>query len=140
MKQIFSLAVIMMALMRLGMAQEIWQNHYRSEEVEINFRYVACHDQANDIHKQLVVFRFVNLTDKDLTVSFDKRMWHGDKCTGCERSKENQFTVKLAAHQTVAGSCDDKTKALYIVEKMLEGTSQALTKFELANIRVLTAQ
>ncbi len=140
MKRILFSLLILAALIKPGVAQEAWQNHFRNTEVEINYRSLECHDEINGIRKKLVVFQFVNLTGKSLSVSFDKQMWYGDKCTGCDRSPEQQFTVKLTPNQTLAGSCEDKTKALYIVEKMIGAKSAALTKFELADIKVLTVQ
>jgi hypothetical protein len=82
----------------------------------------------------------VNLTDSKLTVSYDKQMWYDGKCIGCDRSPEQQFSISLEPRQTVAGTCEDKNKALHIVDKMLNVKSTALTKFELADIKVSKAE
>lgn len=133
----FISAIIMIACAHQGISQEAWKNHYRSSELEINYSYADCHDNINNVHKRLVILQFVNLTGNKIAVSYDKQMWYGDRCTGCDRSPEHQFTVTLEPHQTMVGSCEDKkNKALYIVEKMLDVKSSALTRFELAGIKV----
>jgi len=67
-------------------------------------------------------------------------MWYGEKCIGCDRSREHRFTIELAPNQKIEGSCLDKTKALYIVEKMLSTNSTALTKFELTEVKTIKKQ
>lgn len=141
MKQHLLSAIIIIACLQQGFSQERWQNHYRSSEVEINYSHADCHDNVNNVHKRLVVLQFVNLTGNKMSVSYDKQMYYGDKCTGCDRSPEHQFTVTLEPNQTVTGSCEDKkNKALYIVEKMLDVKGSSLTKFELAGIKVSKAE
>ena len=118
-------------------AQGAWQNHFRSEKIEINYRSEECHDPANGIHKKLVMLQFVNLTGNALSVSFDKKMWYGTRCIGCDNSAEQHFTLTLNPGETITGTCADKrNKALYIVDKVPGAQSAPLTRFELANVTV----
>lgn len=117
-----------------------WTNYYSSREVEINYKSEDCHDVANGVHKKIVILQFVNLSNKKLSVSFNKQMWYNGKCTGCDHPPEQHFIVTLSPQQTLTGSCADKQdKSLYVVDRMLNraGTT-ALTKFELSNIQVST--
>jgi len=115
-----------------------WTNYYSSREVDINYQSEDCHDIANGVHKKIVLLQFVNLTNKKLSVSFNKQMWYNGKCTGCDNPPEQHFTVILNPQQTLTGSCADKrNKSLYVVDRMLNRTNTtALTKFELSNIQI----
>ena len=117
--------------------QEAWNKYYSSNEIQINYKGEECHDIANGTHKKLVLLQFVNRTSKTLSISFDKQIWYNGKCIGCDNSTEQHFTVMLMPGQTAAGTCEDKkAKSLYIVDRMLDSQSAALTKFELANINI----
>jgi len=126
----------LVVFIQLGFSQDAWQNRYRSADLEINYLSTQCHDEVNNVHKQIIVLQFVNLTDNQLTVNYDKQMWFDGKCTGCDRSPEHQFTIKLEPRQTIAGSCENRNKALHVVAKMLNVKSTVLTKFEIADIKV----
>ena len=139
MKQLFFAGFIIAAFFQTALSQDTWQNYYRSKDLEINYKRTECHDPANGIHKKIVVFQFVNLTGKMLSVAFERQMWYNGKCTGCDHSPEHQSGIRLAPHQTAEGSCENKTKSLYIIDQM-KGGSSTLTKFELANIKILIAQ
>ena len=139
MKRLLLLAVLMATLIPVR-SQGSWANYYRSNELEINYHAgIECHDLTNGIHKKIVVLQFVNLTNQNLSISFNKQMWYNGRCIGCDNPAEQHFTVTLDPQQSLVGSCEDKqTKSLYIVDKMLNGGNSMLTKFELANIHIAT--
>ena len=137
MSKLYILIIIVIYSFSTHAQTTTWENHYRSPEVEINVMPVECHDAANGIHKKLVLLQFVNLTPNELTLSYDKEVWYDGKCAGCG-TDEQRFTITLPANGALSGSCDDKDKSLYIVDKMLNVKSVALTKFELKNIRIIT--
>jgi hypothetical protein len=136
MKRLLILGAIVSAF--VSVKAQSWTNYHSSREVEINYQKAECHDIANGVHKQVMLLQFVNLTNKKLSVSFNKQMWYNGKCTGCDNPPEQHFTITLNPQQTLAGSCADKRdKSLYVVNKMLNRTStSALTKFELSNIQI----
>src|SRR5687767_9458060 len=137
MKRFSLLMLFIAAFIHAAVSQETWRNYYSSDEIKINYRSMECHDNINGIHKKLVLFQFVNLTERILSLSFDKQMWYNDRCIGCDNSPEQHFTMRLAPKQIIAGSCEDKkAKSLYIVEKMLNAQSSTLTKFDLTNISI----
>ncbi len=136
MKRLLILAAIVPAF--VFVKAQGWTNYHNGREVEINYQKAECHDIANGIHKKIVLLQFVNLTNKKLSVSFNKQMWYNGKCTGCDNPPEQHFTVVLNPQQTLEGSCADKrNKSLYIVDKMLNGSgSSSLSKFELSDIQI----
>ncbi len=141
MKHFLFTTLFFVALISKISAQDAWKNHSRTAELEINYRYAECHDDANGIHKSLVLLQFVNLTNKQLSVSYNKQAWYNDVCKGCENTPESLMGIRLAPNETKIGSCEDKqTKALYIFDKMLHVKANTLQKFELGNIQITTVQ
>lgn len=141
MKNFLFTSLLFVALIGNTSAQDAWKNYSRTAELEINYQYTECHDVPNGMHKSIVLLQFVNLTNKHLSVSYQKEMWYNDKCTGCDNSPEQLFGIRLAPNETKTGSCDDKkTKALYIFDKMLDVKASTLQKFELADIKITTVQ
>src|SRR5688572_1887088 len=142
MKRLLFPMLFIAAFIHTAMSQQTWQNYYSSDELRINYRSVECHDVANGIHKKIMILQFANLTDKSLSVSFDKQLrYNNGKCIGCTSTPQQHFTVSLFPKQMLEGSCEDKsTKSLYIVESMLNVQGTALTRFELANIHILTTR
>lgn len=136
------LTTVAAVFMQAALAQDSWQSYSKTSEMEINYRYAECHDNANGIHKSIVLLQFVNLTGNHLSVSFDKKLWYDSgKCFGCDNSPEQHFGLRLSPNQTLTGSCDDKkTTSLFIFDKMLEVKSSKLVKFELANIQIIKVQ
>ncbi len=141
MKNFLFTSLLFVALVGNSTAQDAWKNHSRTAELEINYRYEECHDVVNGTHKSIVMLQFVNLTNKQLSVSYNKHAWYNDICKGCENTPESRMGIRLAPNETKAGSCADKqTKALYIFDKMLNVKANTLQKFELANIQITTVQ
>lgn len=122
-------------------AQDTWKNYVRTPELEINFRYAECHDVVNGTHKSIVLLQFVNLTGKQLSVSYNKQAWYNDVCKGCENTPESRMGIRLAPNETKTGSCNDKqARQLTIFNKMLNVKAAELQKFELGNLQITTVQ
>ncbi len=121
-------------------SQEGWKNYFQSDDLEINYRAEDCHDHANDVHKRLIFFQFVNKTAQTLTITFNKEQWFGDRCINCEDTPENRHIVRLTPQQTLTPNCEEKlSRAYYIFDKMLKQEASKLSRFELKNIQVFKA-
>ncbi|GIV34700.1 MAG: hypothetical protein KatS3mg031_2235 [Chitinophagales bacterium] len=117
-------------------AQEGWINYYSSPDLQIDYKRVECHDQANDIHKALVVFRYINLNATPVVVSFNRALWYDGICISCENTAESRFSVDLPAKGIKEGECGLRDKAFFVLERLLNVKSKALTKFELNDIQI----
>lgn len=141
MKNLFFITLLVAAFAGVASAQEAWKNHSRTAELEINYSYTECHDVQNDVHKSIIVLQLVNLTDKQISVSYNQHLYYDGKCRGCDNQPEQTFSFRLAPNETMTGSCENrKVKGLYIFDKMLNVKASELDKFELANIQITTAQ
>jgi len=133
---LFALLTILMVLP--AMAAEEWKSYFKSTEVEVLYRYTDCHDEANGLHQQKIILKFVNLQSKAVQISYGKQLTFSNK--QASKPDVHQFTVKLAPNATMQGDCTTKNNALFIFSKQLNFSSTQLEKFELQNISVKPAQ
>ncbi|CAN5355966.1 hypothetical protein BH09BAC1_BH09BAC1_30650 [soil metagenome] len=117
-------------------AQGDWTDFYKDQIATIQYRYMDCHRPEDGIHRQEILLRFANLTQKAVTITYHKQISYNNNPAN-QPSAENTFTVTLKPGEVLEGSCGLKDKRLYIFVKMLDGTSQSvLTAFDLVNIKV----
>jgi hypothetical protein len=117
---------------------EDWKSYFKNEQIEIQYRYADCHDEANGIHQQKVLLKFVNFTNGKTAVSFSKELNYNSSKPASTDVKT--FTLLLNAGESKEGLCSEKDNALFIFSKQLNFKSDELAKFELKNISVKTIQ
>jgi len=130
--------LLLFALIPLaGFSQQQWQSYFKNENITIEYRYEDCHDNQNGTHKQYLLLKVSNNTDKAIDVSFRKELWYNEACTGCEgNSPEHQVQLKMKPGAKDEGTCGTSNPSLKIFSKMLDMKKSQLTKFELKNISV----
>jgi hypothetical protein len=103
---------------------ESWTGLMSKEGVEVQYKYQACHDKANDIHKEQVLLRSKNTKDQDVTVSWRKLLWYDGKCSGCgTEDAEFEERIELSAGETLQGSCDGEAPhSLKVFARFLKAT------------------
>lgn len=113
-----------------------WQTYKSLPEVDVLYAYSDCNDNANGIHQQHILLKFVNKTDANLKLDWQYERYEGEKCNTCNKD-EYKYSLNLAANETVAGSCEKKTKELNVFVKHLDLKNYGqFTRFELANLKV----
>lgn len=116
--------------------QSDWTTFYSNSIVSIEYRYDDCHRPEDGIHKQNIHLKFTNLSNKSVTVGYQKSTSYNN-IPAAKPGAENTFTISLKPREVLEGNCGLKDKRLYIFVKMLDGTSQSvLTAFDLVNITV----
>ena len=94
-----------------------WQVYLANEKVKIFYKYADCHDETNGLHQDKVLFKYENLTDKNLSLNFNRVPVY---------SKSNRpadvfnYTLQLAAKQIISADCATKDKSLIAFSKHLE--------------------
>ena len=135
MKSIFIACLALIPIMVFS--QENWKSYFKNESVTIEYLYEECHNEQNGSHKQYVLLRISNISDKALEIKFTKEFWYDDKCTNCNsNSPEHQAILKLKPNSIDEGSCGTSNTALKIFSKFLDMKKSQLTRFELKNISV----
>lgn len=119
----------------LSFATDSWTTYFKNEQIEILYRYSDCHDNANGIHQQKVLLKFINLQNKNVEVSFSKELTLSNRKTNNGEGK--LLSVMLHAHEQKEGTCNEKKdNALFLFSKQLNFSSTELKKFDLKNISV----
>lgn len=132
-----TLTLLTMLLVVFAYATNEWKSYYSDNSVQIFYRYTDCHDDTNGIHQQKVVFRFVNLTNKNIEVSFAKQLVYSNQTAS---GADKPFSLSLLPKQTVEGTCNEKNKTLFSYAKQLNTNCAQLQEFKLTNITVKIIQ
>lgn len=97
----------------------------------------GCNDVKNGINKEYVFLNFTNKTAKEITVTYYTELFYNGTCYSCNSKEEYTFTTVVPANGSVSGSCVNKTQALAIFSKMLDGVKASqLTSYSIKNIVV----
>lgn len=114
-------------------AADDWKLYYQNESIAIYYIYTDCHDQANGLHQQKVLYRIVNKSNAKLEVSFNKELLYTNSklITPDVISK-----VIVNKGEQVEGDCSTRNTALYTFVKHLDIPGRQLQKCELKNITV----
>ncbi len=115
-----------------------WKLLFEKNGVEVFAIYENCDDIVNGIHQENAVLKFVNTTDKNLSIDWDLKIWYDGSCVNCDKNeKEHHFTLHLNAGETKRGSCETRNinRELVIFSKFLNMENKSvLTNFELQNV------
>ena len=125
----------------LEMPQE-WTEYTTIDGVKIEYKMKQCEGEKMRA-QNLLLFKFTNTTDQELTISWVTQEFRNGECWNCERMYGGDFhhSLTLAAGETIEGDGTTKeNKEVYIfgnfikhVDGMLE---QTLTNFELVDLTV----
>ena len=108
-----------------------WENLTEIEGVKIDKTIIEC--GVNE----LLTFRFINLNDYDVSVSFYEEVWIDGVCKQDGVSQEYFRVISLKSNEIISGSCSF-TNSFYIGNKIRRGTkTMVLTNFDLKNISVI---
>ncbi|MBK7148741.1 MAG: hypothetical protein IPH78_07940 [Bacteroidetes bacterium] len=128
------LGLLVLILSTCGIqAQDVWETYFQDSQLKVEFRYADCHDEANGIHQQKVLLRFLNLTKSALEVSYQRKPDYGEGYT----SETNLQHIRLGANAVMEGSCTEKDKSLFLFRRHLNRQGRSLQRFELANIQAI---
>ncbi|MCF8218532.1 MAG: hypothetical protein K9I29_03925 [Bacteroidales bacterium] len=137
---IIATAVLFFLLVpRLNAQESEWKLYKEVNGVQIYEKPTECHDEANGLHQEMILLKFVNTTSRDFNITWTLEAWYDGTCTTCHDpdNPEYQFSTKLKAGESIQGTCDtEEGKTLRIFKGFLDKDNTAtLTKFELKNIK-----
>lgn len=121
---------------------EDWTEYTTLNGVKIEYRMKQCEGE-NMRAQNLLLFKFTNTTNEELTVSWLSKEYRNGECWNCDRIENADFahTLTLAPGEVLEGDGTSKdNKNVYVfgnyikfVPGMLE---QTLTDFEFAELTV----
>jgi len=86
---------------------------------------------------ELITFRFSNLNNYNVSVTFYEEVWVDGQCKQDGFSEENYREFSLKSNEIISGSCSF-ANSFYIGSKIKRGNkTMVLTHFDLKNISVI---
>lgn len=116
-----------------------WVLYQRKDGVEQYYKFQECNIPEEGFHREYVLIKLVNTTDKVVQVQWDIVSWYGKQCVNSSADHpEYRRNIILQPHQIVEGTCDLRYgKKLAIFSKFLNyKNDDVLTHFELRNFKV----
>ncbi len=131
---IFSLLI----LCAHNFAQESeWKLYKKVSGVEIYTTEISCSEPSIPSQKAIIL-KVINTTDKDIQISWDRRVWYdGKEVDHNVKEGENHMVTTVEANSFVKGDCSVPFGALYFyLEFIVYKNSSKMTNFVLENITV----
>jgi hypothetical protein len=121
-----------------------WTTYYSDNDVKIEYQYTNC-EYSDRFNQEFVILKMTNLTNHNLSISWDNESWYDKKCVNCSENKTDEASNKvlILANQVVSGDCyiqdnlrifskfSDRIEDMPGIKKIVE-----LTKFKLKNINI----
>ena len=115
-----------------------WEEYYSDNQIKIEYNYMIC-DFSSTASQELIVFRFTNLNENNITLNYETQLWYDGKEINTEHnSDEFRKTINLENNEIITTNCENQWKEYSIFSAFVHNeTSEryvSLTKFELTNI------
>ncbi len=111
-----------------------WASYKTLEDVNIYYSKIECHDYHNGIHKELIIFKFENKTDKNLEISWDFSLEYSNAKN--EYSSEQHRDLILKKASTIYSDCYNYREYSIFSRFLNYKDKSELIDFELSNITI----
>jgi len=115
-----------------------WELYYSDNNITIEYNYMIC-NFSSTASQEIVVLKFTNLSENNITLNYETQIWHDDKEINTEQnSDEFRKTISIENNEIITTNCDNKWKEYAIFSAFVHNETNekyvSLTKFELTNI------
>ena len=115
-----------------------WITYFENDTVKIEYTYENC-DFSSTASQELIVFRFTNLNENNITLNYETQLWYNGKEINTEHnSDEFRKTINLKNNEIITTNCENQWKEYSIFSAFVHNETNeryvSLTKFELINI------
>ena len=115
-----------------------WELYYSDNEIKIEYNYMIC-DFSSTASQEIVVFRFTNLNENNITLNYETQLWYDGKEINTEHnSDEFRKTINLENNEIITTNCENQWKEYSIFSAFVHNETNeryvSLTKFELIKI------
>ena len=121
-----------------------WTNYYSDNDVLIEYQNLNC-EYSDRYNQEFVILKITNLTNNQISVSWNNESWYDKKCINCsvDDTNESYNQVLIDANKFVTGNCSTQNN-LRIFSKFSDSLANMpgvkkivkLTKFKLKNINI----
>ena len=117
-----------------------WELYYSDNNITIEYNYMIC-DFSSTASQEIVVLKFTNLSENNITLNYETQIWHDNKEINTEQnSDEFRKTISIENNEIITTNCDNKWKEYAIFSAFVHNETNekyvSLTKFELTNITI----
>ena len=119
-----------------GLVAQNWEKVYSDDQLAI-FKAEYTHEVKSNNHShQRIIFKYTNLTNKNISFSVSREHYFDGKCSGCNGS-ENNFKVSLQPNESKQFNTEEnKNKTYYVFKKDNRGfIKRQLTDLKIAKIK-----
>ncbi|MDX2359744.1 MAG: hypothetical protein QNK23_02980 [Crocinitomicaceae bacterium] len=120
-----------------------WTEYALMDGVRIEYKYQRC-DDADVKNQVLILFRYTNLTDATIELSWKTKIFMNNECINCHRLENDEyaFHLQLLPNEVKAGDGTSKRdKRMYIFSNYINlapGMSgKKLTDFEIIELNII---
>ena len=115
-----------------------WEEYYSDNQIKIEYNYIIC-DFSSTASQELIVFRFTNLNENNISLNYETQLWYDGKEINTEHnSDEFRKTINLKNNEIITTNCKNQWKEYSIFSAFVHNETNeryvSLTKFELINI------
>jgi hypothetical protein len=121
---------------------ENWTEYTTVDGIKIEYKMTLCESEKMRA-QNLLLFRFTNTTDQEVTVSWRAKEFRNGECWNCANLYDEEYmnSLTLSAGQSIEGQgASTENRGLNIFGnfvKLVPGmTDQSLTNFELVDLTV----
>jgi len=118
-----------------------WETYFQNDTVKIEYAYQIC-DFSSTANQEVVIFKFSNLSNQTINLSYSTELWNNDKCLNCNHeTQEYQKSLTLSNNEIITTNCNNEWKNFFIFSAFITNDIEAkryetITKFELTEINI----
>jgi len=118
-----------------------WETYFENDTVKIEYAYQVC-DFSSTASQELAIFKFTNLSNQTINLSYTTELWNNDQCLNCnQETNEHQKSLTLSSNEIITSNCNNEWKSLVIFSAFITNDNEAkrhesITKFELTEINI----
>lgn len=115
-----------------------WEVYHEDEIIKIEYNYTIC-NFSSTASQELIIFKFTNITQEEITLIYETKMWNNDKQINTEQNiEEFRKTIRLDKNEIITTNCENKWNEYNIFSAFIDNENNErypyLTRFELYNL------
>lgn len=115
-----------------------WEEYYLDDNIKIEYNYMIC-DFSSTASQELVVFKFTNLSNKNIKLEYETKIWNNNKEINTKQNDDEfRKIIRLEGNETITTNCLSKWNGYNIFSAFIENETKErhayLTKFVIHNL------
>ena len=143
-RSFYTLAIAFITLISTTLSASnpaVWETYFENDSVKIEFAYQNC-EFSSTAKQEVVAFRFTNLINQTISLSYVTEIWNNDQCLNCnQETKEHHKSLTIYSNKIITANCNNEWKEFTIFSAFITNENEAkryesITKFELKEISI----